>query len=168
MSADDLIERGWLLMKRGLYERPEHMGYTGIRDNAGRLTEEDARSSVGDGGYGVTMVRVEDAPEFTDACFDDLARKHLQDKLAVAAATIASLKEENARLVKALAFADEHSAKIEALLEPHIKWECASEGCDKPATVHFERGGVGSYYCRECYMRIQARALIDAGKEKAG
>lgn len=70
----------WLLMKRDLYERPGHMGYTGIRDNAGRFAEEDAKSSVGDGGYGVTMIRLENAPEFTSACFDDLARDHLARK----------------------------------------------------------------------------------------
>lgn len=34
--------------------------------------------------------------------------------------------------------------------------ECASSGCGKQATVHFERGGGGSYYCRDCYMRTQA------------
>lgn len=86
-----------------------------------------------------------------------------EDELCTRAADrIAALEAENARLVKALAFADEQSAKIEAMLEPHITWECA--GCDKPATVHFERGGVGSDYCYECYMRIQerpaARALL--------
>lgn len=61
-----------------------------------------------------------------------------------------------AKLEADLAFADERGAKVEALLEPHVQWECASEGCGKPATVHFVRGDVGSYYCRECYMRIQA------------
>lgn len=33
---------------------------------------------------------------------------------------------------------------------------CATEGCGRQATVWFERGGVGSHYCRKCYMRIQA------------
>ena len=44
--------------------------------------------------------------------------------------------------------------------------ECATEGCNKPATVHFERGGIGSYYCHECYMRIQA--LPAAPSEQGG
>lgn len=34
--------------------------------------------------------------------------------------------------------------------------ECATEGCAQTATVRFERGGVGSDYCHDCYMRIQA------------
>lgn len=34
--------------------------------------------------------------------------------------------------------------------------ECATEGCGKTATAYFERGGVGSHYCHDCYMRVQA------------
>jgi hypothetical protein len=33
---------------------------------------------------------------------------------------------------------------------------CATDGCDKKASVHFERGGIGSDYCHDCYMRVQA------------
>lgn len=43
--------------------------------------------------------------------------------------------------------------------------ECATEGCAQTATVRFERGGVGSDYCRDCYMRIQSlTAAQEAGK----
>jgi len=42
--------------------------------------------------------------------------------------------------------------------------ECATEGCGKPATVHFIRGGIGSYYCYDCYMRVQARAALASVK----
>lgn len=75
---------------------------------------------------------------------------------------VASLEARVAKLEADLAFADQQSAKVEALLEPHITWECASEGCGKPATIRFERGGVGSDYCRACYLRIQA---IPAARE---
>jgi len=34
--------------------------------------------------------------------------------------------------------------------------ECATEGCGNPAGVYFERGGVGSHYCGECYLKVQA------------
>jgi hypothetical protein len=34
--------------------------------------------------------------------------------------------------------------------------ECATEGCRNQATIHFIRGDVGSHYCRDCYMRVQA------------
>jgi hypothetical protein len=81
----------------------------------------------------------------------------------------ASLSQALARieeLEKALKFADDQAVKVEALLEPHVKWECASEGCGKPAKMHFVRGGVGSYYCLSCYMAIQALPAtpIDGGK----
>lgn len=33
---------------------------------------------------------------------------------------------------------------------------CATEGCDSPADTHFVRGGVGSYYCASCYLKVQA------------
>lgn len=36
--------------------------------------------------------------------------------------------------------------------------ECATEGCNRPATVRFERGGVGSEYCYPCYLKMQALA----------
>lgn len=92
--------REWLLVKRNLYERPDHIGYTGVRDKAGRFTEEDAKSSVGDGGYGVTMVRLADAPEFTSACYDDIARDHLRSIIAAKDAELSRLhgREEEMRL----------------------------------------------------------------------
>jgi len=34
--------------------------------------------------------------------------------------------------------------------------ECATEGCNRPSTVHFVRGGIGSDYCGPCYLRVQA------------
>lgn len=74
----------WLLVKRDLYYRPNGEGYTGIRDNAGRYTYEEAKAhcyDAGPNGNSVTMICLADAPEFSKACWDDLARKHLQDKV---------------------------------------------------------------------------------------
>jgi hypothetical protein len=34
--------------------------------------------------------------------------------------------------------------------------DCATEGCGKPASVHFIRGDIGSYYCHACYLKVQA------------
>jgi hypothetical protein len=64
-------------------------------------------------------------------------------------------------------YRDEARAALAAALftEPGVAalhYECASAGCERPATVHFIRADVGSYYCRECYMRIQA---IPAGRQ---
>jgi len=40
--------------------------------------------------------------------------------------------------------------------------KCATEGCGKPAIYHFIRGDVGSHYCRDCYMRVQALVTPEA------
>ena len=34
---------------------------------------------------------------------------------------------------------------------------CASDQCNRPASLHFIRGGVGSYYCAACYITIQSQ-----------
>lgn len=39
---------------------------------------------------------------------------------------------------------------------------CATEGCDNPASVYFERGGVGSHYCSGCGMKIESRSALEA------
>lgn len=70
----------WLVLKRDLYWRPNDQGYTGIRDHAARYTYDEAKSRVGDGSSGVSMLKESEAPEFTGACFDDLARAHLLEQ----------------------------------------------------------------------------------------
>lgn len=67
----------WLLIKRDLYWRPNSMGYTGIRDHAGLYTIDEARDRVGDGLSGVSMIHINEAPEFRKAAFDDLVIAHL-------------------------------------------------------------------------------------------
>ena len=42
--------------------------------------------------------------------------------------------------------------------------ECATHGCGKPATAYFERSGVGSHYCHDCYMRVQALPAAPTGE----
>jgi hypothetical protein len=71
----------WLLLKRNLYFRPNAQGYTGIKDHAGRYPLDEAKDWVRDGIDGISMISEADAPEFTEACYNDLAIKHLQSKL---------------------------------------------------------------------------------------
>lgn len=85
-------ERSYLLMKRGLYYRPAPMGYTGIKDNAGRYTRDEAELRA-DHASGVTMVHEEEADDFSPACFDDLARAHLVKKLEAREAELSRLRE---------------------------------------------------------------------------
>jgi hypothetical protein len=33
---------------------------------------------------------------------------------------------------------------------------CATDGCERPSTVHFVRGGIGSHYCGDCYLKVQS------------
>jgi hypothetical protein len=69
------MSKHWLVMKRGLFYGPDNRGYTGIKDHAGRYSLEEARSSATC--EGVSIIHEDQAPEFTSACFDDLARDHL-------------------------------------------------------------------------------------------
>ena len=80
----------FLLMKRGLYYRPNAQGYTGIKDYAGRYTAEEA-ADRSDPVAGVTAIAETEAPEFSPKCYDDQARAHLSKKLAEAEAKIAAL-----------------------------------------------------------------------------
>jgi hypothetical protein len=65
----------WLIMKRGLFFRPDCKGYTGIRDEAGRYSELIAKSYAVHGGC--IIMRASEAPEFTPEVYQDLVVKHL-------------------------------------------------------------------------------------------
>jgi hypothetical protein len=70
----------WLIVKRDLYYRPDAAGYTGIRDEAGRYSYDEAQRHVTGpvkNGNPVTIVKLSEAPEFTRACYSDYARDHL-------------------------------------------------------------------------------------------
>lgn len=69
--------------------------------------------------------------------------------------------------IKALDLAEVKSAlaALSSMEAGAVKRECATDACGKPATVHFERGGVGSDYCHECYMKVQA---LPATPEQGG
>lgn len=89
----------YYMLKRDLYECPDHQGYTGIRDKAGIYHAGQAAraDSIGNkyvkGFMGHYAIPVECAPEFTAACFDDLARDHLKQKCAASDDTIKALTE---------------------------------------------------------------------------
>jgi hypothetical protein len=86
----EVVEPMFLLTKRGLYYRPNAMGYTGIKDKAGRYSRAEAETHV-DPESGVDMIAEAEAPDFSPKCYDDLAREHLEMKLAEARAEIAAL-----------------------------------------------------------------------------
>ena len=61
----DIVERKFLLVKRGLYYAPERQGYTGIKDRAGRYLEADAYPPE------VVAIHEDDAPLFSPACWPE-------------------------------------------------------------------------------------------------
>lgn len=64
--------------------------------------------------------------------------------------------EEVDRLTATLAAVE---AERDALREALTRFDpsfppCASEGCGRRSVVHFVRGGIGTYFCGDCYLRV--------------
>ena len=90
-------EQMFLILKRDLYECPNHCGYTGIKDNAGQYTLEEVALSMPPDKYfplneHVYFIREEDAPEYTRACYWDVREAHIKDKLRALQARVAELE----------------------------------------------------------------------------
>lgn len=88
----------YVLLKRDLFDCPKHMGYTGIRDKAGVYLEWEVkayeipiRETYCPRDHDLYGLPLSEAPEFTRACFADLARDHLRGKIEEA-------RQENAEL----------------------------------------------------------------------
>ena len=81
-------EPRFLLVKRGLYWRPNGKGYTGLKSEAGLYTLEDAAMSHGEykthyGENAVTeYILFEDAPEYAPACCTEVKIRHLEERVA--------------------------------------------------------------------------------------
>lgn len=70
----------YLVVKRGLYYCPNAMGYTGIKECAGRYTKSEAEDHA-DPRSGVTIIHESEAPEYSEKCFDDVARDHMAGRI---------------------------------------------------------------------------------------
>lgn len=73
---NDKSEYKYLLLKRGLYYRPNSQGYTGIKEHAGRYRKEDEKPDSD-----VFAIHEDDAEEFSTACWDDIKVEYLKDKI---------------------------------------------------------------------------------------
>lgn len=96
MSEPDLIERDeacYLLVKRGLYYRPERLGYTGTKAEAGRYTLADAAELIN---HGVSFVHEDNAEEFTSSCDDDVKIRHLETTIARLSEALAEAEKKGA------------------------------------------------------------------------
>lgn len=87
----------YLLMKRGLYWRPNDQGYTGLKSEAGRYTysEAFARTNYEYEGYEpVTMVMEQEAPRYAPGCASDVRQKDMEQRLDKLEAENKLLKEK--------------------------------------------------------------------------
>jgi len=80
MTMSDAPDQ-FLIEKSGLYYRPESRGYTGIKDEAGRYSFDEAVQIVGPNGPerpqdGLSMWAEADAPDYSPACYWDLKLRH--------------------------------------------------------------------------------------------
>lgn len=96
---DDLVrETEYVLLKRDLFECARHQGYTGIRDKAGSWSLEYVQrrdlpvKDAYDRSHEHYALPLSAAPEFTRACFDDLARDHLIEQRDAQANEIEALR----------------------------------------------------------------------------
>lgn len=92
-----MTEQMFLMVKRDLYEMPDHCGYTGVKDRAGRYTLAECAeaapnkySPLQDGWY---IIAEDDAPEYTNKCFWDTREAHLKEKLYKMQSEIEQLRD---------------------------------------------------------------------------
>jgi len=108
-------EKQFLLVKRGLYYRPDNQGYTGIKDYAGRYMASDCSPDDN-----VIAIHEDDAPDYSEACYHDLMAEHARAKVLV--------------LSKALSwYADQ---MCEGWCEGKTPAACASIGSENCAGCH--------------------------------
>lgn len=87
-----MSDNHYLIMKRGLYERPNHEGYTGIRDHAGRYSLEEAKKMIRLSGGECRWIHEDQAQEFLPAAWHDLVIKYLLDQRDQLRAELAELR----------------------------------------------------------------------------
>lgn len=84
----------YLIMKRGLYERPNHQGYTGIRDHAGRYSLAEAKHMFRLSDGECRWIHEDHAQEFLPAAWHDLVIKHLLDQRDALRAEITEMRAQ--------------------------------------------------------------------------
>lgn len=81
-NPDALADAPYVLLKRGLFERPGHHGYTGVLRHAGRFSHEEASAYAVHGGS-VTMMLASEAPAYSPACWHEMQVEDLLDLLRI-------------------------------------------------------------------------------------
>ena len=111
----------WLLIKRDLYERPNRMGYTGFRDEAGRYSFDEAVAHAKH--YGLDhAVRLSEADEFRASAYSDLVINHLTKQRDEAKATVTEMQTTRPR-------ATIGEMKTSEGADYYVMLECAGREC---------------------------------------
>ncbi len=113
-ASDIAPGQHFLLVKRGLYYRPNNQGYTGIKENAGRYHESDASPDSG-----VHAIHESDAPIYAPGTFHDIAAHHFASKVEELAGQQAQELLEHAKALATLlaGFPDGKGLAVRAELE---------------------------------------------------
>jgi hypothetical protein len=125
-------EKPYVLMKRGLYWRPDAQGYTGVLAEAGRYSEAKARAYIDDPRLGVVAMLASEAGEFSPACWEETKLRVMRDRL-----TAAESARDEARADQKAA-EDQNDAlhvKLRALA-PHGSCACSYDSPDDVCMHH--------------------------------
>jgi hypothetical protein len=108
-------ELRYLLMKRGLYYRPDECGYTGVKAEAGRYREADASPE-----HGVSAIHEDEAPVFAPACWDATKIAHLEAAIITLRKSEDELRADYVRLAtsakRVMDMLEEHGPSV----VPHL------------------------------------------------
>lgn len=88
-EADELADERYLVLKRGLYFRPNDCGYTGLKREAGRY-----RAAHADPASGELAVHEDEAPEYSPNCYEETKLADKDRQIAELQATVVRLEAE--------------------------------------------------------------------------
>lgn len=154
-----------VLVKRGLYYRPNGNGYTGLKCEAGLY-----EASYADGDEWITAIPFADAPEFSPACWEETKLSHLQGQLATTRAELAAMKAREVGYVQAMdAMGEELAASKERERETLAVLQTAHESeaalvRQRNALIHVVRWISANYENGEINhkdFRVRAKNLAD-------
>lgn len=116
-NPDALADAPYVLLKRGLFERPGHHGYTGVLRHAGRFSHEEASAYAVHGGS-VTMMLASEAPAYSPACWHETQVEDLLDLLRIEREAKAIAEARAAQLQAEVEAKDRRIAALEEALAP--------------------------------------------------
>lgn len=149
-----MSEETYLLIKRGLYWRPNSMGYTGLKDEAGRYSKDEAVQRVN---YAVQMIEESIAPLFSPSCYDDTKLVYLFDTLSKKEGELESERAKVKGLSEIIYSQKQtHDALVKRCRELEEERNMFAEKCDE-----FE-GAACAWIKRIAKLEAQNKRMMDA------